>query len=113
MSRAPKVIEADVLLLAGVFDRGARLTKPEARARYGLGERRFRKAVNALRHDGYPVVSDSDAGSVYRKATSASELTTFRERELRSRAMDLLEQDRALAAHVNDHFVPTQLRLVG
>jgi hypothetical protein len=80
--------EDDVALLRGVFDRGARLTKPEARARYGIEERRFRAAVSELRRRGYPVVSFSEQGNTYRKAVDVQELDHFIN-ELRSRRDDL------------------------
>lgn len=109
MTRGPTKNEEHIALLRGVFDRGARLTKAEARARYGIGERQFRASVSALREQGYPVVSSSEEGSTYRKARSESELEVFIHAEIDSRAMDLLAQSKALRARARDHFPPVQL----
>ena len=111
MSRGPRVIESDVLLLDGVFARGAKLTKGEARARYGLSERRFRKGVNELRLRGVPIISSSERGSRYHRATSELELEAFLVSELESRARDIEAQIRALRAKARDNFPPTQMKL--
>lgn len=86
--------DADVLRAA--FDRGDELTKEVAQARYGWGDRRFRSIVEALRDEGYPVVSFSEHGSTYRKAASAAEADRFVDEELVPRIRKLERRARRI-----------------
>lgn len=103
----------DVGVLRIAFDGGECLTKTEGLAIYGIPDRRFRAAVSSLRHEGYPVIAQSDGGSTYRKARTEAELDIFIRSEIDSRAMDLLAQSKALRTKARDWFPPEQLRLVG
>lgn len=66
-------------------------------------ERSFRRIVTELRLAGYPVVSVSEARSVYRKARDVDELEAFIARELLSRASVLHSQAHNLREHRYDH----------
>ena len=94
-----------------LLDAGAQIVRAEVRQMLDMDERKFRAAVSDLRRRGYPVISSSEQGSTYRKARSRDELETFIARELRPRAVDLLEQEHQLRGHAADHFEPRQLRL--
>lgn len=63
---------------------------------FDLGEREIRAAINQLRKDGHLICSVGGTGGGYYMAGTALELEEFLERELHSRAMDLLEQEKAL-----------------
>jgi predicted polyphosphate/ATP-dependent NAD kinase len=93
------------------LDAGAELVRAEVREVLDMDERKFRAAVSDLRRHGYPVISSSEQGSTYRKAHSPEELEAFIARELRPRALDLLEQEHQLREHASDHFEPRQLQL--
>ena len=94
-----------------LLDGGAEIVRAEVRAILDMDERRFRAAVSILRRRGYPVISSSEQGSTYRKARSREELEAFIGRELRPRAIDLLEQEQRLREHAADHFDPRQMQL--
>ena len=94
-----------------LLDAGAQIVRAEVRQMLDMDERKFRAAVSDLRRHGYPVISSSEQSSTYRKARSRDELETFIARELRPRAVDLLEQEHQLRDHAADHFEPRQLQL--
>lgn len=60
-----------------------------------VGEREIRLAINELRHAGEPICSSSGS-SGYWIAEGWDELSEFLERELHSRAMDMLRQENVL-----------------
>lgn len=103
--------EDTVARVRELLDGGAEIVRAEVRAVLDMDERKFRAAVSMLRRRGYPVVSSSEQGSTYRKARSREELEAFIARELRPRAIDLLEQEQRLHEHAADHFEPRQLQL--
>lgn len=86
----------DIVQLREAFERGGEMTKEVAAKTLKIPERRFRAAVSALRHEGYPVVSFSEKRSKYRKAIDDAELDEFIRTELESRAFDELAQVKAL-----------------
>lgn len=94
-----------------LLERGAEIVRAEVRDVLDMDERKFRAAVSDLRRHGYPVISSSEQGSTYHKAHSPEELEAFIARELRPRALDLLEQEHQLREHASDHFEPHQMRL--
>lgn len=116
MSRYPyaavEVRTSDAYRLRESLEFGSEWTKDEATRAWGWGERRFRLAVTALRESGYPVISTSEAGSVYRKARSREEVEEFVSRELISRARNLEEQARRIRAAADKYFGSPQLPLV-
>lgn len=91
--------DGDVEKLRGSFERGAAWTKQQAATTLGIPDRRFRAAIAALRLEGYPVVSWSEEGSVYRKAHDRDELERFLMDEVHSRRMKLERQERAMRTH--------------
>ncbi len=106
------VHEGDVALIRDAFERGQELTKDLALSLFDITDRRFRLAVNALRHRGYPVISESAQGSTYRRARDLDDLRAFIAREIRPRAVDLLEQEHQLKEHAGEHFGVGQDRLI-
>lgn len=94
-----------------LLDDGAEIVRAEVRTVLDMDERKFRAAVSVLRRRGYPVISSSEQGSTYRKARSREELEAFIGRELRPRAIDLLEQEKRLREHAGEHFEPRQMQL--
>jgi len=102
----------DVALLKALFGEGRELTKQVALDRYRIPARRFRAAVSELRRQGYPVVSWSIAGSVYRRAASEAELDAFVRAEILSRATDLFSQATAMRREARAHFEPIQQQLI-
>lgn len=97
--------ERDVRILEVLLvDEKRSLTKEQARARYGLPERRFRAAISELRLRGVPLVAFSTEGSVYRLARTEAEATEFVEAELLSRARVLEQQARAIRDHLAERF---------
>ena len=101
----------DVERLRESFERGAEWTRKQAEVRWGWHERRFRHAVSELRLSGYPVISSSEAGSVYRKARSREEVEGFIERELLPRANALREEAQLLQRAADHYFGTAQLPL--
>lgn len=101
----------DATRLRESFERGAQWTREEADRIWGWNDRRFRLAVAELRDSGYPVVSESERGSVYRKARTREEAEAFIDRELVSRTRKLEDQIRAMRAGVDKHFGTPQLPL--
>ena len=101
--------DAETLRLSLEF--GSEWTRDEARRAWGWNERRFRLAVATLRELGYPVVSASESGSVYRKARSREEVMEFINRELSPRAEALGRQISAMRAEADRFFGPEQLRV--
>lgn len=101
----------DADMLRPTLDAGKEWTRVMARAAFGWSDRRFRKAIADLREGGYPVVSTSDAGSVYRRARTREEVEDFIERELITRTRQLEHQIRALRDGADRYFGSDQLRL--
>jgi hypothetical protein len=101
----------DVTRLRLSFDEGTAWTKDAALRQWGWADRRFRATVSRLREEGYPVISVSEQGSVYRRAANRAELEQFIDRELLSRTRDLEAQIRALRDGADKHFGPDQLAL--
>jgi hypothetical protein len=65
---------------------------------FKVSEREARAAINELRKQGRPICSTGGEKGGYWWAANWEELNEYIERELHSRAMDLLEQERALRA---------------
>lgn len=63
---------------------------------FRVHERQARACINQLRKDGQMICSTGGADSGYWLASSWEELEEYLEREVHSRAMDLLEQEQAL-----------------
>jgi len=104
---------ADLEILRAAFDSGRAIARDEVWNRYRIGDRPFRRCVQLLRHDGYPVISTSEQGSEYRRARSEHELEEFLERELVSRARDIEHQIRALRESAPRYFgASEQLALI-
>ena len=55
-----------------------------------------RMTIQALRKDGHPICSTGGEDGGYWMAANWAELDEYLEREVRSRALDLLEQEKAL-----------------
>jgi hypothetical protein len=62
---------------------------------FKVGERVARAGVNELRKTGQPICSAGGEDGGYWMAKDWQELNEYHERELHSRAMDLLEQEKA------------------
>ena len=69
-----------------------------ARVGFGVNERAMRACINELRKDGHLICSTGGEGGGYYLPEDWNELAEFIERELHPRAMDLLEQEKALRA---------------
>jgi hypothetical protein len=104
--------ERDVEVLRASFDRGAAWTKEQAAVTLEIPERRFRAAVAVLRAAGYPVVSWSEEGSVYRKALDIRELDRFIDSELLPRVRKLEREARAMRTQGRTYFVVKQQQLI-
>jgi hypothetical protein len=102
----------DVRLVRTLLDEGRSLQKAEVKRRWGIEPRKFRAAISELRRQGYPVVSWSTAGSVYRKAHDEAELEAFLKAEILSRATDLFTQATAMRRDARAHFEPIQQQLI-
>lgn len=102
---------ADVERLRTSLDAGAEWTRDRAYRSFRWNERRFRSAVAELRKEGYPVISVSEQGNVYRKAKTRSECEAFIERELVSRTRKLEEQIREMRAAADKYFGSDQIPL--
>ena len=63
---------------------------------FKLHERAVRALINELRKEGQPICSTGGEDGGYWLAAGWGELNEYLEREVRARAMDLLEQERAL-----------------
>lgn len=63
---------------------------------FKVHERAARAAINQLRKAGYPICSTGGEEGGYWYAANWTELMEYIEREIHSRAMDLLEQEGAL-----------------
>jgi hypothetical protein len=63
---------------------------------FKVSEREARQAINELRKEGCPICSTGGVEGGYWLAADWKELQEYLERELHSRAMDLLEQESAL-----------------
>lgn len=72
-------------MLAGLHNQG-----------FNVVDRAVRAQINLLRKQGYPICSAGGAGGGYYLASGWQELNEYLTREVHSRAMDLLEQERAL-----------------
>lgn len=64
----------------------------------GASDRQLRQCINQLRKDGWPVCSAGGEDGGYWMAANWEELDEYIERELHSRAMDMLAQEKALRA---------------
>lgn len=95
---------ADIDVIRAAFDGGRAISRDEVWARYRINDRSFRRCIQMLRLQGFPVISTSEQGSEYRKARSQSELETFINQELVSRARDIEEQIRVLRESAPRHF---------
>lgn len=65
---------------------------------FAVSEREMRLQVNLLRKQGQPICSTGGAEGGYWLAANWDELVEYLDREVHSRAMDLLEQEKALRA---------------
>ena len=63
---------------------------------FKIHERQAREAINYLRKQGYAICSTGGEDGGYWMAANWDELLEYIEHELHSRAMDLLEQEKAL-----------------
>jgi hypothetical protein len=63
---------------------------------FRVSEREARSVINLLRKEGYLICSTGGEGGGYWLGANWQELNEYLERELHSRAMDLLEQEKAL-----------------
>ena len=63
---------------------------------FSVHERAMRAAINQLRKQGHMICSTGGEGGGYYMATNWLELTDYLESEVRPRALDLLEQEKAL-----------------
>lgn len=63
---------------------------------FDVHERQARACINQLRKAGHPICSTGGSDSGYWWAANWAELNEYLEREVHSRAMDLLEQEQAL-----------------
>lgn len=64
----------------------------------GTSERVVRQAIHNLRRDGQLICSMPGVNGGYYLAANKAESKEFREREIRSRALDLLETDKVMFA---------------
>lgn len=64
-------------------------------------DRSIRLAINRLRKNGYPICSTGGVRGGYFIAATPAELNDYLSAEVHSRAMDLLEQERAMRAGAN------------
>lgn len=71
-----------------------------------LDQRVVREAIHQLRRDGILICAAPGASGGYYVASSWSELEEFATRELRSRAMDLLETEKKLLRSAERQFGP-------
>lgn len=65
---------------------------------FRLHERAIRALINELRKEGHPICSTGGEDGGYWLSENWQELEEYLEREVHSRAMDLLEQEQALRA---------------
>jgi DNA-binding transcriptional regulator PaaX len=72
---------------------GANLVSAILQRNIGCSHRQVRIAIHDLRRDGVLILSAPGEDGGYWLAENHEQVTEFRERELRSRAMDLLETD--------------------
>ena len=105
--------EGDVDYLRRCFDEGHEITKGDATSAHGIPERRFRAAIAQLRADGYPVVSWSEQGSVYRKASDVAEMSRFIDTELVPRIRKLEREARAMRTNGPTYYRVHQPALIG
>lgn len=88
-------------VLSARVGRDAAISRPNLLASlkalgFDVHERQARACINLLRKDGHPICSTGGNDSGYWWAADWAELSEYLEREVVSRAMDLLEQERAL-----------------
>jgi hypothetical protein len=69
-----------------------------ARLGFRVSEREARLQINLLRKAGHPICSTGGTDGGYWLAADWNELQEYIDREIHSRAMDLLEQEQALRA---------------
>jgi hypothetical protein len=74
------------------------LVKVIAQHGFPVHERALRACINLLRKNGQPICSTGGDDGGYWLAANWDELNEYLEREIHSRAMDLLEQEQALKA---------------
>ncbi|MBN1535168.1 MAG: hypothetical protein JW908_00445 [Anaerolineales bacterium] len=65
---------------------------------FDVHERAIRACINQLRKDGHTICSTGGPDGGYYMAADWNELNEYLEREVHGRAMDLLEQEKALRA---------------
>lgn len=99
---------ADVDVLRDAFDSGRSIVRTEVWDRYRINDRRFRAAVSALRHEGYPIVTESSVGACYRRARTYAEVREFVAGEVLSRARQLESQARAMLDRAATEFGDAQ-----
>lgn len=74
-------------------------------------DRRVRAAINEMRKDGEPICSTGGINGGYFIASSHEELDEYLEAELRSRAIDLLEQYHAMQDGARRYFADKDKQL--
>jgi hypothetical protein len=83
---------------------------------FDVDERELRIAIHDLKKDGHLIVSSGGSKGGYWLATGWNEVDEYLEREVRARALDLLEQERiflrAAAIEFGPKPVPNQLALM-
>lgn len=78
-----------------------------------VSDRQLRAAINQLRKDGNLICSAGGEEGGYYSPASWDELDDYLQRELHSRAMDMLEQEKALKRAAERRWGPQQFSLFG
>lgn len=99
----PGVKQCTLRVIEGCIGRDAAIARPDllniVKVSYPTAsDRQVRAAINELRKEGAAICSAGGEDGGYWLARDWAELNEYLERELHSRAMDLLEQERALRA---------------
>jgi hypothetical protein len=97
----PGLDRAVLRVLTARVGREAAISRPNLLAAlkslgFDVHERQARAMINLLRKQGHPICSTGGSDSGYWWAANWAELNEYLEREVHSRAMDLLEQEQAL-----------------
>ena len=97
----PGLDRALLRILSQRVGREAAISRPNLLAElkklgFEVHERMARACINQLRKAGHPICSTGGNDSGYWWAANWAELREYLEREVHSRAMDLLEQEQAL-----------------
>jgi hypothetical protein len=77
-----------------------------------IDEREIREAIHELRKQGLPICSTGGFGGGYYRAADQDELEEYLDREIHSRATDLLETEAILRKACEMTWGPKQLELV-